>query len=296
MKRYARLLSALLAVVMVVCLLPAAALAANEAEIEETLGFNDGTFANDGSYPWFVTQDGEGVACVRSGNAGVNSSSSVLRLTVTLQDPALLRFDYLVSSESSYDKGSVSVNGVPELGGVSGVNNDWETFECELLAGENVIEWRFTKDGSMASGSDGMFIRNLSFASVPLRIVEEPEDLVRPVGDVAVFRVKANYTDASYQWYYKATENDPWSPVAGASGTTANYRLTVAERHDCFQFKCVVTRDGETVETEPVRLWLGLLIHADDEESNRYQSACPGDEVALAPADTLASTQVWPPG
>ena len=47
----------------------------------------------------------------------------------------------------------------------SSVNQEWTTQEQFLTAGEHVLEWRYSKDGSVSSGDDAVWIDNVVFVS-----------------------------------------------------------------------------------------------------------------------------------
>jgi hypothetical protein len=62
------------------------------------------TYENDGDYPWVIAKlDGELAA--RSGNSGIDSSTSVLEAAVTLTESTTLSFDYFVEADGKWVTG-----------------------------------------------------------------------------------------------------------------------------------------------------------------------------------------------
>lgn len=122
------------------------------------------TVAGSGSYPWVVS-GGQ----FQSNNKGVNSSVSTSTIQFTPTVGATLSFDYGVSSETNFDKLTITLAGnnttttlVNEFSGtktgtVSGIAlSEGVTYTLTLS---------YSKDGSSASGSDIGYIDNLKTQS-----------------------------------------------------------------------------------------------------------------------------------
>lgn len=124
-------------------------------------GFESGAlpsgWTSSGSASWTIdtTTPRAGSYAARSGVITHSQSTSLFR-TVTLSSAGNLRFWYRVSSESSYDYLRVYVDGV-EKGSWSGTVS-WAQASYPLTAGTHTVEWRYTKDGSVSSGSDAAWI------------------------------------------------------------------------------------------------------------------------------------------
>ena len=115
----------------------------------------DNHFTSSGSYAWTV--DGNSVV---SGNAGVNSSTSVLKTELNLGLDQVLTFDYKVSSEQGKDFFRVKANGAVlfETSGEQG----WQTKSVTVPGhGSAAITFEYSKDSSGASGSDKAWVRNV---------------------------------------------------------------------------------------------------------------------------------------
>lgn len=113
-------------------------------------------FNSAGSYPFTgVIKDGR-VAAV-SGNVGANSSTSEVTLTLDMAQGETLSFDYKVSSELGYDIFTFRVNGSTVLS--KDGEHDWANYVYTApSAGTYEFSWRYSKDYSVANGSDCVWL------------------------------------------------------------------------------------------------------------------------------------------
>ncbi|MGG3801269.1 hypothetical protein [Metabacillus fastidiosus] len=98
-----------------------------------------------------------GMYAMRTNYIG-NRQSTQGKLTLRLDEPSTVSFDYASSSEGSYDWFNVYLNGsrvIRQSGG-----QPWRTYSVNLPAGNHEFIFQFTKDGSGAGGYDGGFIDN----------------------------------------------------------------------------------------------------------------------------------------
>lgn len=124
-------------------------------------GFEGGlpaTWTTGGDAPWVV--DGsrvfEGSMAAHSGAIGANDTSS-LTAPLTLSQPAVVSFRFNVSTEPTHDTLRVLVDGVvvdPIWSGTWG----WTQSAVIVPAGAHTIEWRYSKDGSINTGSDRVWL------------------------------------------------------------------------------------------------------------------------------------------
>ena len=119
------------------------------------------TVAGSGSYPWAVS-GGQ----FQSTNQGVNSSTSTSTIQFTPTAYATLSFDYGVSSESNYDKLTITLS--DSSGGsttlVDAISGTSSGTKSDIALTANVtytLTLSYSKDGSQASGSDIGYIDNL---------------------------------------------------------------------------------------------------------------------------------------
>ncbi len=110
------------------------------------------SFINNSQYPWVA--EGE---YAKSGNRNIASTSSVLRLTVDMQQGDTLSFRYRISSESNYDWLTVTANGTTIVN-VSGTGNWTEYIYTAPSDGSYTFNWTYSKDGSVNSNDDCAYL------------------------------------------------------------------------------------------------------------------------------------------
>ena len=134
-------------------------------DLDEALNVEGGElhFESEGEYPWFTVEEGDRFYA-QSGNAGVNSSSSTLTTTVTLEAGAVISFDFKAWGEganSFWDHCDFYVNGTRVLY-YGAYDNDWETFTYVVEeAGEYTLTWVYTKDSSVNPNGDYFAVDNV---------------------------------------------------------------------------------------------------------------------------------------
>lgn len=109
------------------------------------------TTTNSTSSPWTIGTDG----VINSTNKGSSSSST---FKVTAIQNCSITFQYRTSSESGYDKLTISKNGT-QLDQISG-ENSYKSLTVDLVVGDT-LTFVYSKDGSGASGSDCAFIKGI---------------------------------------------------------------------------------------------------------------------------------------
>ena len=114
-----------------------------------------------GATPWEITTSSvhSGTYALKAGAIADNGRSAV-QVTFTSGE-GNLTFWRRVSSEGNYDWLRVFVDGVQQ-GQWSG-EQAWAQITIALTAGTHLLEWRYTKDGSSASGSDTAWIDDVSW-------------------------------------------------------------------------------------------------------------------------------------
>ena len=118
-------------------------------------------FTNPNSnYPWTVgVVDGEPVA--KSGNAGVNNSTSTMQTVVQMEAGEQLTFSWKASTEDNYDYLKFYVNNSQYGQSLTG-NTDWTTVTYTApSAGTYTFQWRHIKDNYVGSYDDCGYVRDV---------------------------------------------------------------------------------------------------------------------------------------
>ena len=119
----------------------------------------------DDEFCWpFVITEKNGVSCIKSSNAGIEGSYSIIYADVELKAGEALGFDYLISSERGSDVMHVIVDNEPiyTISGVSDVE-EWKAAYPWVADHDGTYEIAFCyiKDDSENDGEDTVYIKNL---------------------------------------------------------------------------------------------------------------------------------------
>ncbi|MBR4692860.1 MAG: hypothetical protein IKP17_08885, partial [Oscillospiraceae bacterium] len=254
MKGTKRLLSLALALLLVLGLLPGAALGADASpelnaalnKLGSILRFTTDEDCDSPLTRAWITAEEDGRVYAMSGNAGLSSSSSSLRMSCMLTEEQAFSFDYKAQGEgSNYDVCVFAVDG-EELFRCGAEGSDWATFSTTLSAGSHTLVWSYTKDSSVNPTGDCFAVDNVLLAT-GLTISynkSELDDFYGYVGDTFSFTVDASGTlPISYQWQYRAPGSSEWLPCTESSADSPILTGVITEENLNCRFRCVVN-DG----------------------------------------------------
>ena len=126
-------------------------------------GINNSVWSRGGSIsPYWITYNTpvfEGTNSSGNNNIG-NNQNSWIEMNLNLTTLANLEFYWKVSSENNYDFLRFSIDG-SDKDSISG-DVDWEEKTYTLYPGNHVLRWRYTKDGSVSTGSDTGWIDKIT--------------------------------------------------------------------------------------------------------------------------------------
>jgi hypothetical protein len=131
------------------------------------------TWSTSGNAGWFG-QNGisfDGVDAAQSGALAANQDS-ILSTSVT--GPGTLTFRWRVASEPGFDLLTFSVEVVPQSGAISG-DSGWLQQIWSIPAGSHLLQWRYTKNGSISTGLDSAWVDQVQFT---------PGSVATPTGSV----------------------------------------------------------------------------------------------------------------
>ena len=115
-------------------------------------------FTFDGDAPW--TQEAGGI--LRSGSITDNQASSA---EMSVVGPVAVSFKWKTSSESGYDRLVFTIDGGWDSE-ISGEMAEWEKKAFIVTeAGTHSLKWTYYKDGSVSSGEDCGWIKDVITAS-----------------------------------------------------------------------------------------------------------------------------------
>ena len=135
-----------------------------------------------GTYPWIIDSSTHhsGNYSARSGTITHNQSSTMEIIRI-FSSAGTLSFWYKVSSEANYDFLKFSVDGTVQ-GSWSGTV-DWTQASFTIPAGQHTLQWAYTKDVSVSSGSDCAWVDDIIFPSsiayIPPSITYSPSSFTQ---------------------------------------------------------------------------------------------------------------------
>ena len=187
-------------------------------------GLSDISVTSSESYPWVYNTE---TRRFESSNAGKDSTASESSFTFTLNSPSILRFSYGASSESGYDKMTVTLT--PDGGSaekivdaISGTTTG--NFSRQLDAGSYTLTLSYNKDGGSSEGDDLGYVQSLSFAP-----------MVRVTVENTLYKASAGAV-------WDGTLVDTWVELTGESTIGSSAAAALAE-HD------VVGIDGNYISS-----------------------------------------------
>jgi subtilisin family serine protease len=131
----------------------------------ETADFYLFPWQQGGDQGWIIDSSDpyEGLYCARSGDISDNQEST-LSLQVEVTAESDLSFYWKVSSETNYDYLRFLIDGA-EQASWSGTQG-WTQATYTVGTGQHTFTWKFTKDGSVSSGSDCGYVDLIQFPTI----------------------------------------------------------------------------------------------------------------------------------
>ena len=143
-----------------------------------TSNVNDYFTVTNGSY-YFA---GSG-STFTSNNKGINDSTATTTFTAKT-DMTNLSLTYCYSSESGYDKFTLTVGNTTVANALSG-STTTETYNGSLKTGEKIV-MTYSKDGSSANYNDECYVSNISFKSKIQTGTEQKSNVAKEVKNIYI--------------------------------------------------------------------------------------------------------------
>ncbi len=183
----------------------------------ETGGFTQFDWQTGGNQPWSTTDVNpyEGTYCARSGAIN-HSQTSFLSLTYDVYSAEDISFWYRVSSESGYDFLRFYIDN-NEIGEWSGTV-PWTLATYPVTAGNHTFKWEYSKDGSVVSGEDAVFVDYIVFPPMEIEALFEADTTVICETDIVQFTDMSVGPITQWNWIFEggtpASSTDQ-NPVVG---------------------------------------------------------------------------------
>lgn len=114
------------------------------------------TFSNSNTYEWEWDSTN---SRLRSTNYQIASSTSQTTITIVATKSTTLAFNYAVSSQSNYDKYTITLDGSTIVNAISGVSNS--SYSGTVSAGTHTLVLSYSKNASTNSYQDRAYFSNL---------------------------------------------------------------------------------------------------------------------------------------
>ena len=157
--------------------------------------FSQYPFVNDATYPWIIVDASDGcdngsTYCMRSGNAGIASSSSTIEATYDYPDAGYITFDAKCMGEgTNWDVCKFFIDGVLQFS-YGEYMAGWNHYSYIVPAGTHTFTWSYTKDSSEDPDGDGFFVDNIEFG-IGMPCLTPPIDLT-------AYNITDNSVDVSW--------------------------------------------------------------------------------------------------
>lgn len=129
-----------------------------ESIIAEALDFKGLPWPDDLNFTLDTVNTHDGIDALKFPTI---SDDEQYTLEVTVDGPGNFSFYYYVSSEPTYDEFNFSVNGTTRINTSGEIG--WTQHTVTLPSGSNTLTWTYSKDESYSSGSDTVFLDQVSW-------------------------------------------------------------------------------------------------------------------------------------
>ena len=203
---------------------------------------------------------------MKSGNAGVASSTSAISVTVTFPSNGTIEFDAECRGEGSstaWDKCIFSIDGVAQFTYGAWITG-WNHYSFDVPAGEHTFTWKYTKDSSVNPAGDYFAVDNIVMSSNQFiwdepvaventeytftNLTPETKYYVRVIGvcdgeqseaseivDFTTLPTQVVALTAGWNWFSTYVEVDDYDPIAllqELEAALGDYGITIESLYD----------------------------------------------------------------
>ena len=246
-------------------------------------------FTNDETYPWIVIDttddDGNAVRCIMSGNKGVASSTSSIKVTYTFERAGHISFDALCMGEGSstaWDKCMFFIDDEVQFSYGAWVTG-WHNYYYYVTAGEHTFTWKYSKDSSVNPEGDAFYVDNIEYgegcviSEINIEGFTAPEWGAHPDYDMNVPANAGYILDYTY-WVWRDNANDygilPESETFNNENYVYHLYFEVWPKTGCsFADNAVFKVNGDA----------NIIVHSDLDDEYDYYSASTQDYSVTEP-------------
>ena len=258
-----------------------------------TYDFEDGTipaaFTNDETYPWavFVLESETGNAsscCIKSGNAGMASSTSTIEITHIFEEDGYIAFDAKCMGWGiNLYKCVFYIDDVEQFS-FGGFKEGWNHYGYYVTSGAHTFRWEYNRGNySYNPVGDAFFVDNIEIGTGEL--CETPASL-KLSGTLSSVKVSWQSMALSFTLRYRLVGTTTWTTVPDITETSylltglsaGNYELQVAASCDLenwadttYDFPDLFSTANWYAFSEIIRNEEGFYLRIPDEEGNEIE-------------------------
>ncbi len=200
-----------------------------------------------------VTRDG-----VDAAQTGAATDSTYTFIKTTVTGPGPLSFWWKVSSEADHDYLRFMVDAVDQVR-ISG-DQDWQLINFDVPSGTHELQWRYSKNATLAAGQDRGWLDYVWFnqtpppivivTTAPPVIVMQPASQSVEAGDIVTLSVATTGTaPKTYRWFHNATNAITDGPTIGGANTAELTLYNIAEAQAGHYTVTITNVAGQAITT-----------------------------------------------
>jgi poly(beta-D-mannuronate) lyase len=213
--------------------------------LRDVLDSPDLSWLTSGSPFWLgqAVVSHDGISSARSGAIADGTSTAI---QTTVNGPGTVTFWWKVSSETNKDV-LIFYIGSTEKARISG-ELDWQQLSFPVPSGSQTLQWKYTKNGSLAVGQDHGWVDQVQFLPAAPILSSQPGDRTADAGTTVTLSASVVGTPPlTYQWFYNDAPLANAGNVSGA--TTPSLIITSAQTNQSGNYKLQVINSVGSVTT-----------------------------------------------
>ena len=237
-------------------------------------------------YGFSPTKTGENII-LQSNNK--EKGSSIAAMKITVKTAQKLSFSYKVSTEQSYDKFLILLNGTEEIKKSGEI--DWTSYNIKLSANDSVV-LKYTKDSSGNRNDDTVYLKDfsaenlykLTFAGAPVGtmfVVKQGETVIEAEADGSYLLANGSYTYTASAFGYEDANGS-----FTVNGSDVSETVTM-EKTDTYAVTFKITKPSGITADAAVAVKSGNTVITADEDGTynlpadtySYTVTCTGCEI-----------------
>jgi len=235
------------------------------------LSFTTGGTAQPWKGQTGVTRDG-----VDAAQTGPATDSTYTWIKTTVTGPGPLSFWWKISSEADHDYLRFMVDAADQVR-ISG-EVGWQLINYDVPAGSHELQWRYSKNATLAAGEDRGWVDYVYYnqtpppivlvTATPPAIVMQPASQSVEAGDIVLFCVTTTGTaPQTYRWFHNGTNAVTDGPTIGGATTSELTLYNIAQAQAGHYHAVITNAVGQAASTPALLTVLPVIDLAEAVDS-----------------------------